>query len=62
MNSKEDVTLPSGGLTLIVGTKKGGFLAKYRGDPLRTSTLMKAYPQKPPADTMFMVAMAMVLP
>jgi hypothetical protein len=44
------------------GPKTGGFLAKYRGDPLRKSSKMKAYPSKPPADTMFMAAMAMVLP
>jgi hypothetical protein len=37
------------------------FLAKYRGDPLRTSSYMKAYPRKTPVDTMFVAAMAMVL-
>jgi hypothetical protein len=30
--------VPTGGLTLIVGTQNGDFLAKYRGDPLRTSS------------------------
>jgi hypothetical protein len=38
----------------------GGFLAKYRGDPLR-AFLIKAYTQEPPADTMFMAAMAVFL-
>jgi V-type H+-transporting ATPase subunit A len=30
--------VPSGALTLIVGPKTWGFLAKYTGDPLRTSS------------------------
>jgi hypothetical protein len=33
-----EIDIPSGGLTLILGTQKWGFLAKYRGDPLRTSS------------------------
>ncbi len=41
--------VPSGCVTLIIGTKNGDFLAKYRGDPLRASSCMKAYyPRKPP--------------
>jgi hypothetical protein len=40
--------VPSGGLTLIVGIQNRGFLAKYRADPLWTSSSMKAYRQKTP--------------
>ncbi len=54
--------IPSGGLTLIAGTQELGFSCKvYRGDPMRTSW-MKAYPQNPPSNIMFMPAGATVLP
>jgi hypothetical protein len=43
--------IPSGGLTLIVDTQKWGF-----------SCEVQKTPETPPEDTMFMAAMAMVLP
>jgi hypothetical protein len=48
--------------TQYLGPKNGGFLEKYRGDALRTSSYMKAYPQKPPCGHQVLAPMAMVLP
>ncbi len=45
-----------------MGPKNGGFLAKYRRDPCGHLLEGKLTPENPPADTMFMAAMAMVLP
>jgi hypothetical protein len=55
-------TVPYGGLTSIVGTQKWGFSSEVQRRPPADIFLNESLPQKPPADTMFMAAMAMVLP
>ncbi len=52
--------VPSGGLSLIVGTQKWRFSCKVLRRP-PADILNESLPPKPPADTMFMAAMAMVL-
>jgi hypothetical protein len=55
--------VPSGGLTLILGTQKWGFSCKVQRRPPADIFLNESLPPKNrPAHTMFMAAMAIVLP
>jgi hypothetical protein len=57
------IFVPSGGITLIVGTQKYGFSCKVQRRPPADIFLNESLPpENPPADTIFMAAMAMVLP
>jgi hypothetical protein len=55
--------VPSGGPTLMVGNQIWGFSCEVQRQPPANISLNESLPQKTPdADTMFMAAMAMVLP
>jgi hypothetical protein len=54
--------VPAGGLTLIVGTQKWGFSCKVQRRPPADIIWNGSLPPITPCNTMFMTAMAMVLP